>query len=144
MRDKNEVAVVNLKTHAIAALWAPPGLTKPVPMVLDQKHHLLFVGGRKPGKLFVLDSDTGALLQTLDSCDVSDSMWFDSANNMLYVSGHTGLSIYRVTGRRAAPVATIDNKAGKSSLLVKQLKRLYVAQPKTAAQRAELRIYRVR
>lgn len=143
MRDKNEIAVIDLKTHALAAIWAPPGLTKPVPMALDQKEHLLFVGGREPGKLFVLDSDTGALLQTLDSCDISDSMGFDSTSNMLYVSGHTGLSVYRVDGRKAVPVTTIDNKTGKSSLLVRKLRRLFVAEPKTAAQDAKLRIYSV-
>ncbi|MDE2319158.1 MAG: hypothetical protein KGK02_05600 [Rhodospirillales bacterium] len=143
MRDTNQVAVIDLKTNTISAIWSPPGLTKPVPLALDQAEHLLFVGGRVPGKLFVLDSDTGQVLQKLDSGNISDSMWFDKANQQIYVSTHTGLNVYRVDGRKVVPVVTIDNKEGKSSLLVDELQQLYVAAPVVNGGEAKLMIYKV-
>jgi hypothetical protein len=142
MRDKNAIGVIDLDTKSLAGIWSPPGLTRPVPLALDQREHLLFVGARTPGKLFVLDSNTGQLIQTLDCTDISDSMWFDQQNRQLYVSGHGGLSVFRVEAdRNVVPEALIDTKEGKSSILVQELHRLYVVSPKVGDRDAELEIF---
>ena len=143
MRDTNQIAVIDLKTKTLSAIWSPPGLTMPVPLALDQADHLLFVGARNPGKLFVLDSDTGQVLQTLDSGNVSDSMGFDKENKQIYVSTHTGLNVYHVENGKVVPVVEIDNKQGKSSLLVEPLQQLYVAEPVVNGGEAKLAIYKV-
>jgi hypothetical protein len=90
----------------------------------------------------VLDSNTGKLLQTLDCTDISDSMWFDHANHMLYVTGQDGLSVFRVeSDRKVVPEALIDTSEGKSSILVPKLHRLYVVSPKVGDRDAELEIF---
>jgi len=144
MRDKNAVGEINLDTQKLVSVLSPPGLTLPVPLALDQKAQLLFVGARRPGKLFVLDAKTGAELQVLDSTNISDSMWFDPQNNQIYVSGHGGESVYRVGENRSVyPVALIDTHAGKTSILVDTLHRLYVIAPKAGKRDAELLIYKL-
>jgi hypothetical protein len=142
MRDRNQIGIVDLKRHVFRGVWGPAGLTQPVPLALDRADGLLFVGARKPGRLFALDAADGHVVKELDCTDVSDSMSYDARARRLYVTGDSGLSIYRVQGRSdIRPVGLYPTVAGKTSLLVKSLNRLYVARPKTADHGAALEIY---
>jgi DNA-binding beta-propeller fold protein YncE len=143
MRDKNEIAVVNLETKSVS-LWSPPGLNQNVPMALDSADHLLFVGSRRPGKLSVLDPRDGRVLAELPSTNISDSMFYDDKGRILYVTGDDGLSRYRVSANGlVSPLGTDAAVAGKSSLLLAGVDRLFVARPKKKGQIAALEIYDV-
>jgi DNA-binding beta-propeller fold protein YncE len=65
LEDKDQVAVVDLKTRSVFARWpvAPGG--HPVGMSLDPKTHRLFVGCRNPQKLVVMSADNGKVLDAL-------------------------------------------------------------------------------
>ena len=142
MRDKNQIGILSLKDHAVRAAWSPAGMNQPAPLALDRADNLLFVGSRKPGKLFVLNATDGHVVDVLDCTDVSDSMTYDDRARVLYVSGAGGLSLYSVqAGGAVKPIGLLDTGAGKTSLLVRGVNRLYVARPKTAQQGAALEIY---
>jgi DNA-binding beta-propeller fold protein YncE len=144
MRDRNEIGVIDLKTHTVEGMWSPSQMNMPVPLALDQADNLLFVGARRPGQLFALNATDGHVVQVLPSTDISDSMSYDDRTRMLYVTGASGLSVYRViAGGDIKPVGLFDTGAGKSSLLVPDLNRLYVARPKTAQHDAALEIYQL-
>lgn len=144
MRDKNQIGVVDLKTNTVEGVWSPPQMNMPVPLALDRADNLLFVGARRPGQLFALNATDGHVVQVLPSTDISDSMWYDDHARMLYVTGASGLSVYRVdVGGDIKPVGLFDTGAGKSSLLVPGLHRLYVARPETPQHSAALEIYRL-
>ena len=57
LEDKNQVAVVDLKTRTVTAHWpvAPGG--RPVGMAVDTKSHVLFIGCRNPQKMIVMSED---------------------------------------------------------------------------------------
>jgi DNA-binding beta-propeller fold protein YncE len=59
LEDKDVVAVVDLYSRKVAARWpvAPGG--QPVGMALDAKTHRLFIGGRKPQMMIVMNADNG-------------------------------------------------------------------------------------
>jgi YVTN family beta-propeller protein len=59
MRDKNQVAVIDLQTNAIETTFADPSFHTDSAMAADFEHRRLFIGNRKPGQLLVLDSQTG-------------------------------------------------------------------------------------
>ena len=65
LEDKDVVAVVDLKTRAVAARWpvAPGG--KPVGMALDAANHALVIGCRKPQKMIVMSTADGKVLSDL-------------------------------------------------------------------------------
>jgi DNA-binding beta-propeller fold protein YncE len=141
MRDKNQIAVINLDSRTVS-LWAPPGLNQNVPMALDSAKHFLFVGSRRPGKLSVLDSRDGRVLAELPSTNISDSMFYDGKARILYVTGDDGLSRYRVDANGSVTALGTDAAVvGKSSLLLAQAHRLYVARPRKNGQTAALEIY---
>ena len=92
--DKNEVAVVDLKTRKVAARWpvAPGGA--PVGMSMDTKKRLLFIGCRNPQKLIVMSADDGKILadlpigQGVDATKIDDGLAFAScADGSLAVAG---------------------------------------------------------
>lgn len=65
LMDKNEVAVVDIKTRKVVARWpvAPGGA--PVGMAIDAKNHRLFIGCRKPRKLIVMSTVDGKVIADL-------------------------------------------------------------------------------
>jgi DNA-binding beta-propeller fold protein YncE len=65
LEDKDQVAVVDMKTRTVISRWpvAPGG--HPVGMSLDKKTHRLFVGCRNPQKLVVMSADNGKILDAL-------------------------------------------------------------------------------
>jgi outer membrane protein assembly factor BamB len=65
LEDKDQVAVVDMKTRSVKSRWpvAPGG--HPVGMSLDKKSHVLFVGCRNPQQLVVMSAENGKVLGAL-------------------------------------------------------------------------------
>ncbi len=123
--------------------------TRPVPHAagLDAIHHRLFVGSRmkphigeiggghqyEPGKLIVMDTQTGKVVQALDSVGGADNVDYDEATGRIYFTGTTGTvavfqemdpNHFQLLGK--VPTGAI----AKSGLWVPELKRFYAAVPK--------------
>ncbi|MEP6899126.1 MAG: hypothetical protein ABI870_11390 [Rhodanobacter sp.] len=128
--DHNEVAVIDKKTLKIIANWPLSGATTNLTMALDEADHRLFVGTRNPSKLFVLNTDTGATVATLDAPARSDGLFWDSARKRVYVPGGDGhLGVFQqVTPNLYAARPWIASAIGaKSGIVIPQLDRLYLA-----------------
>jgi DNA-binding beta-propeller fold protein YncE len=124
-----EVGVVDLKTRKLIAQWPIPNAEVPNALVLDEPSRRLFIATRKPAKFFVYDIDSGKVITSVDCADMNDDMWFDVARKRIYVTGTETLSILE---QRDADHYTrvMDIPTGyraKTSLLVPELNRLYVA-----------------
>ncbi|WP_323990097.1 hypothetical protein [Nguyenibacter sp. L1] len=144
LRDKKQIAVVDLQARQLKTIWTISGLNMNTPMAYDAKTQRLFVVGRKPGKLFVIDSTTGNLLSTADCVDTADGETWDGKNKRLYISGAEGLSVFhRDDADHFSEIQRIDTKTGKVSAYVGGLKQLYIAHAKTATEPAALDIYTV-
>ncbi len=65
LEDKDQVAVVDLKSRKVLAKWpvAPGG--EPVGLALDTSNHRLFIGCRKPQKMVVMSTDDGKVTADL-------------------------------------------------------------------------------
>jgi DNA-binding beta-propeller fold protein YncE len=63
--DKNEVAVVDIKSRKVVARWSVAPGGAPVGMAIDTKNRRLFIGCRKPQKLIVMSTDDGKILADL-------------------------------------------------------------------------------
>lgn len=62
LENKDQVAVVDLKTRKVLAHWpvAPGG--RPVGMAVDPKSHVLFIGCRNPQKMIVMSTVDGKVI----------------------------------------------------------------------------------
>ncbi len=77
LEDKNQVAVVDLKSRKVLARWpVAPGGT-PVGLSIDTKKHQLFIGCRNPQKLIVMSTDDGKIVADLPIGSGVDATRFD-------------------------------------------------------------------
>ena len=128
--DKNRLDVVDKRTHAIKARWPVTAAEQNAPIAYDEATRRLFVVTRKPGKLLILDADTGKTVQAFDAPARVDEVAWDPAGRRVFVCGGDGrLMVVEQDDanryRALAPVATPP--AAKTCVYVPQLHRLYLA-----------------
>jgi DNA-binding beta-propeller fold protein YncE len=139
-----KIIVVDREKRTATTTWSTSGATANFPMALDETHHRLFVGFRKPAKLVVFDTESGKAVATLDSPGDADDIFYDNSRRRIYVSGGDG-SIGIVQQNDAdhyTTMAKIPTSTGaRTSLFVPELSRFYLAVPHRGAQTAEVRVY---
>jgi len=144
---ESHVAVVDLEKRRVIAQWPITGGPVPHTAGLDASHHRLFVGSRtiahtgniggghqhEPGKLVVIDTETGKAVQVLDSVGGADDLQYDDATARIYFVGTTGTVAvfkeidpdhFQLLGK--VPTGAIS----KTGLWVPELKRFYSAVPR--------------
>src|SRR6267143_5663599 len=65
IRGNNSVEVFDRDKHTLLATWSLQDAKKPTAIALDESTHRLFVGTRDPGKLVVLDTESGKVVSSL-------------------------------------------------------------------------------
>jgi hypothetical protein len=147
VEGNSHVAVVDLEKRAVVAQW--PIIGGPVPHTagLDVAHHRLFVGSRtvahtgnvggghqhEPGKLVVMDTETGKVVQVLDSVGGADDLQYDAATGRIYFAGTTGtVAVFKeVDPDHFQLLGKVPTGAiAKTGLWVPELKRFYSAVPR--------------
>jgi len=144
---ESHVAVVDLEKRAVIAQWPITGGPVPHTAGLDPIHHRLFVGSRihphtgefggghqyVPGKLVVMDTETGKVVQALDNLGgADDTVYYDAATGRIYCPGTTGtVAVFQeVDPFHFQLVAQVPTGAvSKSGLWVPEWKRFYSAVP---------------
>jgi DNA-binding beta-propeller fold protein YncE len=138
------IAVINREKQAVIAIWPLQGAAANFPMALDEAHHRLFIGCRKPAKVLVVDTETGKTVGSVDCCGDTDDLFYDADAKRLYVTGGEG-SISTIQCDEAHRYRLLGNTptapGARTSLYAQETHRLYVAVPHRGAQRAELRVY---
>jgi DNA-binding beta-propeller fold protein YncE len=143
----SHVAVVDLEKRAVIAQWPITGGPVPHTAGIDVDHHRLFVGSRikpntgefggghqyEPGKLVVMDTETGKVVQALDSVGgADDTVYYDSSTGRIYFPGTTGTVAvfqeidpdhYKLLGK--VPTGSVS----KTGLWVSEWKRYFSAVP---------------
>jgi DNA-binding beta-propeller fold protein YncE len=143
--EKNEVAVIDREKRAVVARWPVTGGTVNVSVALDEVHHRLFIACRD-GKLLVMDSDTGKVLQILPIATGVDDIVYDPASKRIYVAcGEGFVNVYAQTDgdhyKAIGKIAT--GPLGKTGKLVPELNRYFVAVPPHGKISAEVMVFAV-
>jgi DNA-binding beta-propeller fold protein YncE len=140
----SHLKVVDLEKRTVAAEWPITGGPAPHASGLDAAHHRLFVGSRvkgghryEPGKLVVMDTQTGKVVQALDTVGGADEVQFDAPTKRIYFVGTTGsLEVFKqVDADHYQSLGKVPTGAiAKTGLWVPELKRMYIAVPKHIVQ----------
>lgn len=85
LEDRNEVAVVDLKTHAVTARWPIAPGEEATGMDIDLAHHRLFLGCGN-AMLLVLDSTDGHVVASLPAGHGIDGTAFDPGTGLVFTS----------------------------------------------------------
>lgn len=143
---QNAVGVLHRDKNELAATWPlPAGDTQNVAMALDEANHRLFVTTRKPGKLIVLDSESGKVIADLPAVGFVDDMSYDAKLKRVYLAGDQFLDVFeQKDADHYALLARIPGGfRAKTATLVPELNRYYVAVPHHEKNEAEVRVYDV-
>jgi hypothetical protein len=111
LEDKDNVAVVDLRSRKVIAHWpvAPGGV--PVGLALDTQHHSLIIGCRKPQKMVVMSTESGKVIADLpigagvDAVKIDSSEYFASAGDgTLAVVGSSSPGKYALVQTVKTPI----------------------------------------
>lgn len=128
--DKNYLAVVDRKKGTVAAQWPIKEAEQNAPLAFDEKHHRLFVVTRKPGKLIVVNADTGATVASFKAPERTDQVVWDEGNRRVYVTGGEGCIgvVQQDDADHYTQLADVPSAPGaKTAILAPGINVLYVA-----------------
>jgi YVTN family beta-propeller protein len=141
---QNAVGVLDRTKGSLLATWPlPPGDKSNVAMALDGADRRLFVSTRNPGKLIVLNSDSGKVVAELPSVGMVDDAAYDAKYKRIYLAGDGYLDVFQQED--ADHYALLGRVKGsfraKTGILVPELNRYYLAVPHHEGKDAEVRVY---
>ena len=143
---QNTVQVLDRNKGTVLATWPlPAGDKSNVAMAFDEADHRLFVVTRTPGKLIVLNSDTGKVVAEVAAVGMVDDMAYDAKQKRIYVAGDQFVDVFNQ--KDADHYALLGKIPGsfraKTGILVPELNRYYLAVPHHENHEAEVRVYEV-
>jgi DNA-binding beta-propeller fold protein YncE len=130
LTQTNKIAVVDRKTMKVTATWPVPAAKQNAMVAFDPAQHRLYVVCRDPGMVVVMNSDTGAVVDTQPAPLRSDEVQYDPEKHRLFVPGGEGyMGIYDT--RDADHLKLIEKvttaPGAKTALLIPSLHRLFLA-----------------
>jgi len=145
--NKAAVAVIDREKRAVIATWsiAQEGRNNGS-MAFDEADHRLFVHAREPGKLVVLDTETGKIVTTIPSGGMVDDATFDPKMKRIYVTGVPFINVFEKSdeGERYDLLGQVPTAFHSiTSILVPSLNRFYLAVNHHGQTDAVVQVYQV-
>ena len=90
LEDKSEVVAIDSRNLQVKSHWpiAPAGA--PAPIAMDRDHRRLFVAGREPAMLVVMNADNGKVIQSFSISNGADAEVYDPKTGRVFVSTREG------------------------------------------------------
>ena len=84
LEDKSEVVAIDSETLKIKSRWPISPAGAPAPLAIDRDHRRLFVSGRDPQMLVVMNADNGKIIQSFPIS--ADANVYDPKTGRIFVS----------------------------------------------------------
>jgi DNA-binding beta-propeller fold protein YncE len=127
---KNYMAVLDKNTLKVLDTWPIKEAEQNAPLAFDETNKRLFIITRKPGKLIVINADSGATIASFKAPERCDQVIWDAAHRRIYALGGEGyIGVFQQKDPdHYEELARVTSATGaKTGILVPELKRLYVA-----------------
>jgi hypothetical protein len=143
----NEIAVIDGATHAQSATWKLTRAKDNVPLAYDEEHQVLFVACRTPGRLVVLDGNSGKELADLPSDSGADDLFYDAELHRIYlIAGSGAVDVYEIDAyKNVRALSVVSTSPGaKTGLLVPSQHSLYVGASANGGKPAAILVFATR
>jgi hypothetical protein len=121
------IAVVDLSSGKVVAIWPVGGASANFPIALDSESSHVLAIFRNPPKLGVFDNRDGSIVRMVDTCGDADDLFVDAKRHRIYVSCGAGV-IDIFDARSYDRLSRISTASGaRTSLFVPELDRLFLA-----------------
>jgi DNA-binding beta-propeller fold protein YncE len=90
LEDKSEVLAIDSRSLKVKSRWpiAPAGA--PTAIAMDREHRRLFIAGREPAMLVVINADGGKVIQSFPISGGADADVYDPNTGLIFVSTREG------------------------------------------------------
>jgi DNA-binding beta-propeller fold protein YncE len=121
------IAVADLSSGKVIALWPVGGASANFPMALDSEFNHVLTVFRNPPKLGVFDKSNGSIVRMVEACGDADDVFVDTKRHRVYVSCGAGvIDIFDARSyERLSRIPTVSG--ARTSLFVPELDRLFLA-----------------
>jgi YVTN family beta-propeller protein len=119
LEDTNEVIALDSRTLEIKARWPVAPAGAPVAMTMDRKTRRLFIGGRNPKSLVVMDADNGQIIgEPFPIGDRVDANIYDSETGLVASATREGtLHIFHLDSpTKLRAVETVKTEFGAKTM----------------------------
>jgi WD40 repeat protein len=143
LNGATKLGVLDRKKREQITTWPVAGAENYGPLALDESHHRLFLGTRKPPMLIVFDTESGKQITQLDSVPSIDGVWYDAMRKRIYITGNGFIAVYDQKGADDyTPMVKVATEAdSQPSIWVPQFNRLYFSVPQAGNRDAEILVY---
>lgn len=141
-----KIEVVDGKRNAVVGNWPVNDAQANFPMAIDENHHRLFVGCRKPAELIVFDTQSGKGIGRWAIDGDADDIFYGASRKEVYVVCGAGfIDIFRqMDADHYNSIGKIPTATGaRTGLFVPNENRFYLAVPHRGKEPAEIRVYDV-
>ncbi len=126
---KNYVAVVDKEKFSVVNTWPVKEGAMNAAMAFDEANQRLFVVTRKPFKLVIINTKTGASIASFAAPDRTNEAIFDKINRRIYLAGDDFISVFQQKDAdHYEELSHVSSaKGAKTAIFVPDLNRLYAA-----------------
>jgi YVTN family beta-propeller protein len=120
IEDKNEIVVVDTKSHSVLHHWSLSPGEAPTGLAYDKINKRLFAGCEK--LLVIVNAETGAVVQSIKIGDGCDGVAFDAKRKLVFTSNGEGtLSVIREKpAGKFEFVGNYDTKRGARTIAINE------------------------
>ncbi|MGH7951134.1 MAG: YncE family protein [Limisphaerales bacterium] len=135
LENKNEIAVIDTKTHTVTNRWPIAPGEGGSGMAIDVKHHRLFIGCHN-NSMLMMDDVTGKVLASVPIGEGVDANAFDSGTQLAFAScGDGTTTIARENGNKLTVVQILKTERGARTMALDlNTHKIYLATAEFGAQ----------
>ncbi len=118
IEDKNEVVAIDSHTLTIKSRWPVAPAGQPTALAMHREHRRLFVAGRNPQKLVILDADNGKVIQSFPISAGADANVYEPETRLLFASTREGMIhiFHEDTPDKFSEVETVKTEYGAKTM----------------------------
>ncbi|PYV25593.1 MAG: hypothetical protein DMG24_08945 [Acidobacteria bacterium] len=141
-----QVAVIDRRARVLLPPWPVKRVKGNTPIGLDEAHQRMFLGGREPPRLVVLDSLTGKTVAEVPIDGFADDLFYDPTRQRIYIScGEGFIDVIEQRDadhyRQLARIPTTADAA--TSTFSAPLNRFYLGVARSGKEPGEIRVFAV-
>jgi DNA-binding beta-propeller fold protein YncE len=136
IEDKNEVAVIDTKSHTVVTNWPIAPGEEPSGMAIDLKNHRLFLGCGGSKTMVMMDSTSGKVIASVPIGQGVDANAFDPGTQFAFASCGDGTTTiaHEDTPDKLTVVQTLETQRGSRTMtLDPKTHKIYLAAAKFEA-----------
>ncbi len=142
--DAYEVEVIDRAKKEVISKWNLTDAKANFPMELDVTNHRIFIGARRPSEIIQLDELSGKVISKFNCSGDADDLFYDPNSKLVFVSCGAGyVEIFKEENPTVFSAASgVSSRLGsRTSLLIANERKYFLAVPAIPGKDAELRIY---